>query len=342
MKMKIANLHATGGVGFYVHRSQRTAALKLGHAWLDWDGSQSQLDEFQPDFVILDVGRKNVNTPKGVKTGMIVSQWTDEPIWPELYQRGYQTKAQDILFVEQVDPTFLYHHCTQAGIEQGFKFWFERAGRPVHSIPLYADVSYFYHPDVHNDRVLDVCFVGGKWPYKSQVMDDYLVPVLANEDYKSVVYGNRGWDDVVPLVNFKGELPGDKEALIYHNTKVVPCCHEPHSHHGFDVVIRVFTPLLSGAAVVSDPNPSIYKEGIFKEDEIIVASNPDQYIEAVDYLVSNDRDRLRMVIKARDRVLCSYTVEHNLANMFDAAGFTKEAEDARRFALQRYEQLRHK
>jgi hypothetical protein len=331
--LRIANLSASGGVGYFVHRAQRNVCNSLGWYWLDWDGTGKQLEDFSPDLVIMDVGRKDAYKPIGCKIAMIVSQWTDDPIWPQLYSRGYYTNTLDFGFVEQIDPTILYHHCTPNGIAQGFKFWKEKAGRDVISAPLYADFDYFYRP-INEEFKYDVSYVGGKWLYKALVMNDYLLPVLQNKNIFSIVYGNRGWEN--DRVNFRGILHDDAEAELYSVSRVVPCCHEPHSHLGYDVVIRCFSPLLSGAAVVTDPNPSIYGESIFEEDEIWVASNPKEYLEKIEYLIRHLDSWISLVEKGQKRVAKDYTMEENLAILVEACGFLEEAKYAREFARRRY------
>lgn len=337
--MRIANLHSSGGVGYYVHRAQANAAQNVGIEWLNWDGSDEQLEEFQPDMIITDVGRKDIVPPNDVSTAMIVSQWTDDPIWPELANR-YMTSAADLIHADKVEPDMLYHHCTPAGIDRGFKFWGKRFGKRVHSVPLFADFDYFWRP-LNPDPKIDISYVGGKWPYKSKVMDQYLLPVLRSFDHE--VYGNRGWVDV-DGVNYKGKCPEDEEANLYNNTKVVPCCHEPHSHHGYDIVLRAFTPFLAGAMVVSDPNPSIYGECYLSKDSILVAKDREEYICMVEAMLHDDEERARRIKNAREEILAKgLTMEYNLQlmleGMYEETGdhkFSVKAIQIKRFLEERY------
>jgi hypothetical protein len=338
--MKILNLHAKDGAGFYLHRGQKNAATALGFEWVDWDGDRQTYEQVDPDLVIVDINKPDIYLPnhssRKAKVAMIVCQWSDEPVWPEVYNRGYRTKGDDLAYVDRVNPDSLYHHCTQAGIYQGFKFWFERAQRPVHSVPLLADFHYFYRPwQEVREHEYDVAYVGGRWPYKSHTLDSYLLPILQDSHVRSIVYGGGSWADCAGI-NYSGRLPDTEEANLYSQSRIVPAIHEPHSSIGYDIVLRVFTPFLSGALVVSDKNPSILDEHFFALDEICVAENPDEYKGYIKMALFDDRFRRDRAYKGHKRVIKDHTMEMNIANMLEINGFIKEAEYAREYAHQRY------
>lgn len=337
--MKILNLSSSGGAGFFHHRAQMHAAQALGHEWIPWSGDILSLEHTQPDLVITDVARQIPFERDGsYKLAMIVRQWSDNPMWPEVVNRGYGTTWTDVGYVETVDPDCLYHHGTPQAIKQGFNLWEENVGRKVTSIPMAADIHYYWR-DIKpfDERKYDISWVGSMWPYKANTMVPYLLPLFQNQLLRSVVYGKDGWFNI-SNINYRGFLDLGKEGDLYEDTIVVPCCHEPHSQRGGDIVQRFYNPIAAGAFVVSDWNPSIAGplEFEFTPTCVNVAKSPQDMQDKVHAILNDPNAYVWQLEQARGEILAQHTYEHRLGSLFLACGLFDDAADAFSYAEHRH------
>lgn len=164
-----------------------------------------------------------------------------------------------------------------------------------------ADVDSYASPTFDSNYACDIGFVGGYWPYKGQVIEPYLFPLLENVgEYNVKIFGNQNW-----YVNqYCGLIKDNKVKDLFASAKICPNLSEPHAQKfGFDVNERIFKVLCAGGFCISD-NVEGYK---MFGDNIVIAESPRDFKEKVDYYLKNDSERNAIASKGRDFVLKNHS-----------------------------------
>lgn len=247
--------------------------------------SQSDVIALEPDLVICTTSQprddilnwRKLNPYK--KLALNVLAWTDDDI-PGIHNVGVQATPGNVEYAHALKPDAVFAQYSEYMNLSLLKKWGEE-GFVLSSMPMAADAVVYPFPDmsIEPSRDPDLFYVGGRWAYKAQNLDRYVLPVI--QKHESIVVG-QGWP--FPTTNMNEVQVG--HAL--RNAKVVPNAHEPHSTQGgFDVVERVFKTMYCGGLCVSDIVDEI--EVGFGLEEVIMAS-PELYGEAIDKVIAHNED----------------------------------------------------
>lgn len=219
--------------------------------------------------------------------------------------------------LEEIDkPDLVYCHYLQEDMEITHDKFRTKLGIKILGVPMSADLDTYYNGSYNDLFESDIAFVGGYWPYKGQIIDQYLTPLCANYDYKIKIFGNRIW----PHVNqFCGFIDDHHVKDLFASAKVCPNLSEPHSHtYGIDVNERAFKVLAAGGRCVMD-NVAAAKK-IFG-NHVLFAENPKDFKEKVDNIIKNPYD----TTESKQFVVNNHTNYHRVASMLENVGEHKKA-----------------
>jgi hypothetical protein len=189
-------------------------------------------------------------------------------------------------------------------------------------MPCAGDKIVFHDDIPPENREYDIVYLGGRWAYKGQTIDAYLLPALRdNAARHHIKYAVRGWGEW-PTGICSGILPEDSANDFLNSGRVGPCISELHTHHyGIDVPERAFKLALCGTLVIHDPVPTI-KRFI---PSIVVAQNAPNFVDLCRHYSQNENERLATVRKQQAEVLENHTYHHRMSTMLAALGFEEEA-----------------
>ncbi len=196
---------------------------------------------------------------------------------------------------------------------------FDSIGIKPISLMMCADTFEYSGSKFDEKLACDIGFVGGYWPYKAQVMNPYLRPLLHPlGKYKVKIFGNQPW----PVNQYCGLIDDADVKNLFRSAKVCPNLSEPHAQkYGFDVNERIFKILYAGGFCISD-NVEAYK---MFGDGIVVADSPEDFREKVEYYANTDEgtiDRSLIIKKGQDFVTENHTGFHRIATIMEAFGYS--------------------
>jgi len=156
--------------------------------------------------------------------------------------------------------------------------------------------------------------VGGYWPYKGQVIDEYLFPLLHPVNkYKVKIFGNQPW----PANQYCGVIGDQYEKNLFASAKICPNLSEPHAQKfGFDVNERIFKVLYAGGFCISD-NVESYK---MFGDGIVIADSPEDFREKIDYYLANPEKAAKIATKGHKCVRQNHTGFHRVTKILAELG----------------------
>lgn len=320
--MRVLICQRAGKAFGYITDGWINALRDRGHEVQRWDGQQSSWDVFDPDLFCCSSGHKQpIPIIRRAKIALHVNSWgpividnTNES------KENISESAENIKWVIAQKPDVVFGY----GFPQDqivWSYWTQKAGIPWVSMPTAGD-KIIYHDRYHhetNERKYDIVYLGGRWPYKSQTLDKYLLPALK----LPLTYKIHGWGNWPPNI-CSGELPDGQATEFLSSGKVGPCVSEKHTHqYGIDIPERVFKLVLCGALAIHDPVPRF--ETIFPC--AIIARDPQDYAEKCLYFVQHDEERRQLINKQRQYVLNNHTYHHRIRDLLCATGFHEEAQN---------------
>ncbi|MDR3205371.1 MAG: glycosyltransferase [Deltaproteobacteria bacterium] len=198
-------------------------------------------------------------------------------------------------------------------------------------LPLAADPD-FFKPSIAPPTPYraQISFMGAGYPNRRRVLTDFWQKRWSkiNNLAKGFKIFGSGWEGLKsPLIDFLFEngrrILLSEIALIYAGSEVNLNIHSSDSD-GFDtsgafVNPRTFELAASGAFQTVDSRPLI--EGLFNEDELSLAVEPEQMAQAAENHLLDPRPGRAQALKARTRVLKEHTYAHRLAFVLRAAGY---------------------
>ena len=261
--------------------------LKVGLRAGDWGDHESQIDKRQ--FNILFASEKEKNLLKKLK---------DETGKPNFVHIHYLQKDVDVT----------HAHYKSIGIEPK-------------SLIMCADITVYGNSQFDPRFDCDIGFVGGYWPHKGIVINNYLFPMLSDiNKYKVKIFGNQPW----PVNQYCGVIRDDDVKNLFRSAKVCPNLSEPHAHaFGIDINERIFKILYSGGFCVSD-----YCEAynIFG-DGVVLARTPEEFRYKIDHYINNPEERKAIAAKGRQIVIDSHTNFHRVASILEYFGMNQVSEE---------------
>lgn len=216
---------------------------------------------------------------------------------------------------------FVYTHYEQESVEvthSGFK----DIGIPAYGIPLCADVFSYFGGKFDESLSCDIGFVGGYWPYKGYIIDQYLLPLCYPVgNYNIKIFGNQGWDGVN---QYCGHIAESQVKDLFVSAKICPNLSEPHAHeYGIEVNERGFKVLAAGGFCIGD-NVASHKR-IFG-DGMVFAENPIDFKEKVDYYLKNPEEAKQIASRGQSIVLNNHTSYHRIARFLMLFGYEREGQ----------------
>lgn len=309
--------------GYHAHYYQRMS-------WVDafskmhgvtvalWDinsvSAFDAFDGFEPDIFLGQLYNLTPSVVKCIKerphlkVGLRAGDWgdhekeVDKSIYNILYATKDEIETLKRLQGETGQVSFVHIHYPKEALRQTHNYY-ESIGVRATSIMMCADVNAYSNAQFDPDYSCDIGFVGGYWPYKGQVIEPYLFPLLENiGEYNVKIFGNQNW-----YVNQYCGLINDKKVKdLFFSAKICPNLSEPHAQKfGFDVNERIFKVLCAGGFCISD-NVEGYK---MFGDGIVIADSPQDFREKIDYYLDNECERVSIASKGRDFVMKNHTNE---------------------------------
>lgn len=253
------------------------------------------------------------------------SQVTDERF------RILKAEDEEKRLVEQLreetgQPQFLHIHYPEYALENTHDKWKE-TGVPVKSIMMCADVNSYVNAQYIDALSCDLAFVGGYWPYKGQVIDKYLLPLLG-KDLKVKIFGNQPWPDAN---EYCGQIRDENVKHLFASAKICPNLSEPHAQeYGYDINERVFKVLFCGGMCVTDPVEGLART--FKDGGLSFATDPKDFEEKIRYFLDDDEARREVAERGRYFVVKDHTNFHRVEQILEGFGVEepkiKEYKDA--------------
>lgn len=333
MKILISNDGPTAH--YYMRLGIARALSAMGHEVIIWEINQKSafdmFDEFEPHMFIgqsynIDGGLMKCLLERPylkiiMKAGDFgeIADGIDPAQFPVLKASPKEIENVTILKDKIDKPDFLEIHYHTDYIDGTHGYWKE-LGVDVHSIMSAVDVYDYVNGQYNPALASHVAFVGGYWPYKAVVLDQYLLPLCdLRTDLNIKIFGNQPW----PVANYCGFVDNRYVADVFASATICPNLHEPHSQvFGYDIVERPFKLLGGGNFVISD-----YVEGLHKlfPNEIVYAKTPNEFHELVFHFVKNPDERKPFMEQGKKTVMAQHTYFDRVALIFSKLNMPDQA-----------------
>jgi hypothetical protein len=335
MKILISN---DGYTAFYYIRLGLLRAFEAcGHKVKLWDINQQPVfdafDEFEPDLFLGQTYNTTETLFRAIKERphmKVIMKAADAGDFykdVDLDYYGILTAQQEELdrivrlYRESGKPDFLHIYYHPDYIDKTHQYWID-AGIPVKSILLASDVYDYTRGKKVPEFESDICFIGGYWPYKADVLNPYLINLCYDTDYKIKIFGNSHW----PVVQYCGSIENNMTKHVTASATICPCLHEPHAgKFGFDISERIYKLLSNKCFVISN-----YVEGIDKlfNDSIVLVDDPESFKEKVKYFIENPEKRQPYIDNGYNKVINNHTYFDRVIQIFDTLGIYEDRDRA--------------
>jgi hypothetical protein len=299
-----------GGAWGFITDSIINALKDKGHVVERYENGVDQWHRFDPDLYIGCSGHKQI-IPSRRRAMLAIHV---NPFGPVDLQ-SINESAESLEWVKDQKPDVVFGYGSQND-KIMWSYYNAKFGIPWVPMPTAGDRLIFQ--DLGKERNLDVVYLGGRWAYKAQTIDEYLLPILQNKQYKIGLRGWGGWPS-----NLNASSIDDKDVNGFLNCGVVgPCMSEIHTHkYGIDIPERAFKLALCGVCAIHDPVPSIRN----MISSMVVASSKQDYQNLVDYYVKHFDEAREIAQIQRLEVLSAHTYHHRCSTLFEALGLTDDA-----------------
>lgn len=307
--------HRPGGAYGYISDGWLNALRDRGFEAQRWDGAQESWKAFAPQLYIGASGhRQPIPNDPSCKVAIHVN-----PYGP-VDCGGINETKNSIEYIDQLQPDVVFGY----GFESDriyWQYWFNKMGIQWVPMPTAADVTLFNCVTPINVRANDAVYVGGRWPYKAQSIDEYLLPLIRDLRQKNKSINIYGWGDW-PENCKRGFIDDGDVPNVLNAAKVGPCMSEPHTHKwGFDLPERVWKVAASGCLPIHDPVPTLRRILPF----LPMARDPEEYLALHSHYLSDDAERISLANRLHDTVMNTHTYHHRLAGLFTAINWNDES-----------------
>lgn len=321
---------------YFIRLGLARAFEACGHQVFIWDvgtvPATDVFDEFEPDIFI---GQTYNTTPTIIRLikerphlrvemkagdwGVLSSEVSKKyPITMATQQEKDTILA---LYEETGRPNYLHIHYHPDYIDGTHGGW-KTAGIQVYSQLSAADIFEFTNGQKLKEFECDVCFIGGYWPYKAKVMDNWLVNFCNKTKLRVRIFGNSPW----PVSQYCGFIPPEYAKHALASAKVCVNLHEPHSQeYGFDIVERPFKLLSNNCCTVTD-----YVEGLYNliPNGMIHTKTPQEFAEQIEFYC-NSVKRFGIAHSGHETVMLNHTYMNRVEEIFERLDFIDAALHAR-------------
>lgn len=333
MRILISNDSPTAH--YYIRMGFAKALSCAGHDVRLWDLDKKNpfdsFDEFEPEIFVSQSYNLNpaivecIRRRPHLKATFKAGDWSnfadniDSKKYPIL-----KASKSEIENLEKIlgfgNKIFVDIHYPQKYANETHEYWKEKLGVKVVGLMSGADVFDFTNGQYREEYASDIIFIGGRWGYKSQTLDPYILPLLdCRENLKVKIFGNQPWN--VP--QYCGFLPDNHVKHFLASATICPNISEPHSQvYGFDIVERPFKLLANKCFVISD-----YVKGLYElfPGGIIYATNPQEFKQYCHFYIRNPSHRLQHINDGYQAVINNHTYFHRAAQFFTELDMPDEA-----------------
>ena len=319
---------------FFQRVSWANAFQQAGHEVFFWEKQTTSafdaFDKAQPDIFLGQAYNLDEATIKCLKerpyirVGLRVGDWGDQTRHIDKSRFNILTATtQEINLLQELknetgSPDFVHIHYPEWAVEQTHNR-FESIGIKPVSLMMCADTTVYGLGQYREELACDLGFVGGYWPYKGIVIDQYLMPLLYPVGkYNVKIFGNQPWR----VNQYCGMIQDEKVKDLFASAKICPNLSEPHAQEfGFDVNERIFKVLFAGGFCITD-NVKGYE--LFG-DGVVIADSPEDFREKIDHYLKNPEEADEIKRRGYDIVKENHTNYHRAAQIMDLFGYKNEA-----------------
>lgn len=333
--------------GIHAHYYQRmawaNAFSSMGFQVHVWDINKTNpfdmFDLFQPDVFLGQAYNLNKSLVRCIeerphlKVGLRAGDWGSQTKEIDASRFNILTaNLKEIKMLEELKrrtgkPDFVHIHYPEWAVKRTHNLYKNIGINPI-SLMMCADVLEYSEAKFDASLECDLGFVGGYWPYKGQVIDRYLMPLLHPVGkYRAKIFGNQPW----PANQYCGLIDDNKVKDLFVSAKICPNLSEPHAQeYGIDVNERIFKILYSGGFCISDSVEG-YKTTF--GDSVVYAESPEDFKEKIDFYLNNPAERIGIAKRGQDHVKKNHTCFHRVATILKELG----VDDLSLQVLQAYE-----
>lgn len=326
--------------GIHAHYFQRMAWANAfracGFNVAIWDCKKipafDAFDSFEPDifmgqsYNLNDSILKCIYERPHLKVALRSGDWGDNDELTDkskdriLFCSELEKRVLEKLKSETGKPDFVHIHYSQEAIQNTHNR-FADIGINVESLMMCADTFVYSGAKQQETLKCDIGFVGGYWPYKGVVINEYLFPLLQNiGEFNVKIFGNQPW----PANQYCGLIGDNDVKNLFASATVCPNLSEPHAQRlGIDVNERIFKILLAGGFCVSDYVES-YK--IFNGG-IVMCKTPKDFQDTVRHYINNPQERKQIISIGQNIVKRNHTGFHRIANIMYGFGLKQHADN---------------
>lgn len=319
---------------YYQRMAWATAFTKADFQVSMWDCKSvpafDVFDAFEPDIFLgqsynLDTSLlKCIYERPHIKVGLRVGDWGDheDMVDKTKYNILYcSQKEKDVLKKlkeETGKPDFVHIHYDENAVKITHNH-FESIGIKPISLMMCADTTAYSDAQYDPKLECDIGFVGGYWPYKGLVIDQYLTPLLDPPNYKVKIFGNQVW----PVNQYCGLLSDNDVKNLFVSARICPNLSEPHAQEfGIDVNERIFKILYAGGFCISDKVDSYKMFG----DGLVIVNSPEDFRDKIDHYLANPSERYKIAEVGQKHVTENHTGFHRSAQIMNAFDLTNLSE----------------
>ena len=319
---------------YYQRMAWATALTKADFQVSMWDCKSvpafDVFDSFEPDIFLgqsynLDTSLlKCIYERPHIKVGLRVGDWGDheDMVDKTKYNILYcSQKEKDVLKKlkeETGKPDFVHIHYDENAVKITHNH-FESIGIKPISLMMCADTTAYSNAQYDPKLECDIGFVGGYWPYKGLVIDQYLTPLLDPPNYKVKIFGNQVW----PVNQYCGLLSDNDVKNLFVSARICPNLSEPHAQEfGIDVNERIFKILYAGGFCISDKVDSYKMFG----DGLVIVNSPEDFRDKIDHYLANPSERYKIAEVGQKHVTENHTGFHRSAQIMNAFDLTNLSE----------------
>jgi len=318
--MKVMVVRPPGGAFSYITKGYINSFNDIGVDARYWNGDFKTAHDFNPDLYIGCSGHRQNIRSAGVnpKVAIHVNPFGDR-LTP-LFGVDINEPFDAIEWVKSQKPDIVFGYGLQQDYKTYWRNWLSIA--KFVGCPTAGDIVEYYPQREECDY--KVAFLGGRWGYKANNINKWLLPSINKLGDKIAIRGWGGWHGVN---QYRGILPvNDSGRAFLSSAMVGPCVCEPHTtKYGIDIPERFFKVALCGSLPILDKI-----EGFNRYcDEHVMAKDPnDYYSKIVNYSCNPDyiHEGKEVAKRIRTEILNKHTYHHRMRDICIATGFTNIAE----------------
>lgn len=233
-----------------------------------------------------------------------------------------KTTEQEIKTLEELkkktgQPEFVFIHYLQEDLNKTHNYFYDKLGINAKSVMLCADVHSYTNATYDERLKCDIGFVGGYWPYKGVIIDQFLTPLCQQiGKYNIKIFGNQPWNHVN---QYCGLIESQHVKNLFKSAIICPNLSEPHAHeYGIEINERSFKILCAGGFCIGDNIVSHKK--IF-QNGIVFAESPSDFKNKIDHYLTHEDERTNIIKQGQKIVFEGHTNFHRASSLLSYFGY---------------------